>query len=62
MNNQKPEMTQTQPLNSVTPIDTNSVIKYGESPTAIILAIAILLTFFFSGLTGLVYVILKGSK
>lgn len=53
---------QTQPVNPVTTIDTDTVIKHGESPTAIILAIAILLTFFFSGLTGLIQVILKGSK
>ena len=59
MNNQKTEMIQTQPIN---PIDTDTVIKHGESPTAIILAIAILLTFFFSGLTGLIQVILKGNK
>ncbi len=53
---------QSQPVKPVTPIDTNTVIKHGESPTAIILAIAILLIFFFSGLTGLIQVILKGSK
>ncbi len=59
----KETITQTQPTNPpVTPIDTDTVIKHGESPTAIILAIAILLTFFFSGLTGLIQVILKGNK
>ncbi len=63
MNNQKSQIIETQPSNPpVTSIDTDTIIKHGDSPTAIILAIAILLTFFFSGLTGLVYVILNGSK
>ena len=54
---------QTQPTNPpVTPLNTDTVIKHGESPTAIILAIAILLIFFFSGLTGLIQVILNVNK
>ncbi|MGB5593627.1 MAG: hypothetical protein WBM32_20075 [Crocosphaera sp.] len=58
----KQSITSTQPINPVTPIDPNTIIKHGESPTAIILAIAILLIFIFSGITGLIKVILKQSK
>ena len=50
-------ITSTQPVNPVTPIDPNAIIKHGESPTAIILAIAMLLIFIFSGITGLIKVI-----
>ncbi len=39
-------------------IDITPIVQHGESPTAIILAIAILLSFLFTGLTGLVRIIL----
>jgi len=42
----------------IAPIDPTIIIEHGESPTAIILAIAILLTFLLSSLTGLVRTIL----
>jgi hypothetical protein len=40
------------------PIDITPIVEHGESPTAIILAIAILLSFLFTGLSGLVRIIL----
>lgn len=40
------------------PIDTQQIVEHGESPTAIILAIAILSSTLISGITGLVRVIL----
>jgi hypothetical protein len=43
---------------SFSPIDSNSIIEHGKSPTAIILAIAILLAMLFNSLAGLVRVIL----
>ncbi len=39
-------------------IDITPLVQHGESPTAIILAIAILLSFLFTGITGLVRIIL----
>jgi hypothetical protein len=52
----------TQPANLITPIDSKSIIEHGDSPTAIILAIAILVLLMFNGLTGLIQVIIKQSK
>jgi hypothetical protein len=49
----------TQPINS---IDPQAIIKNGDSPTAIILAIAILLAILFQSMTGLIAVILKRQK
>jgi hypothetical protein len=50
---------QIQPIN---PIDPQTIIKNGDSPTAIILAIAILLLLVCHGLTGLIQVILRRKK
>jgi hypothetical protein len=50
---------QIQPMNS---IDPQTIIKHGDSPTAIILAIAILLLLICNGLTGLIQVILRRRK
>ncbi|GAB4375588.1 MAG: hypothetical protein Kow00121_21520 [Elainellaceae cyanobacterium] len=49
-----------QPIQSVTPItpiDPQPIIEHGESPTAIILAIAILMVMVMGSITGLVRVI-----
>jgi hypothetical protein len=48
-----------QTLQTNTPIDTAAIAKHGESPTSILLAIAILLSMLISSLTGLVRVILS---
>ena len=55
-------MTQQQPTTTeqampIAPIDPKTIIERGESPTAIILAIAILITFLFGSLTQLIRVI-----
>lgn len=42
---------------AISPIDSTAIIEHGESPTAIILAIAILLATLISSLTGLARVI-----
>lgn len=60
MANQKQQqnpMTVVQSL-PVSTLDTKSIAENGESPTAIILAVAILLAVVFSSVTGLVQVIL----
>jgi hypothetical protein len=56
-------MTQSQNGTSVqaSPIDLKPIVEHGQSPTSIILAIAILLSVLFGGLTWLVYVILGGK-
>ncbi|TYQ31490.1 hypothetical protein [Pseudanabaena sp. UWO310] len=46
---------------SITPIDTATITKHGESPTSILLAIAILISMLLSSLTGLVRVILMSK-
>ncbi len=55
---------QTTPL--IAPIDTKPIVENGQSPTAIILAIAILIAILIGSLTGLVLVvvllILRQSK
>ena len=53
---------QTQPAQISNPIDPQTIIKHGDSPTAIILAIAILLLLVCNGLTGLIQVILRQQK
>jgi hypothetical protein len=50
---------QIQPIN---PIDPQTIIKNGDSPTAIILAVAVLLAILFQSMTGLIAVILKRQK
>ena len=52
----------TQPINPIDPIDPQTIIKHGDSPTAIILAIATLLAILFQSMTGLLVVILKRQK
>ncbi len=53
---------QIQPTQPINPIDPQTIIKNGDSPTAIILAIAILLLLVCNGLTGLIQVILRQQK
>ena len=53
---------QLQPTQPINPIDPQTIIKHGDSPTAIILAIAILLAILFQSMTGLLVVILKRQK
>ena len=53
---------QLQPTQPINPIDPQTIIKHGDSPTAIILAIAILLAILFQSMTGLLAVILKRQK
>jgi hypothetical protein len=49
---------QTSTSRSIQSIDITAIVQHGESPTAIILAIAILLSFLFTGLSGLIRIIL----
>ncbi|MEX0271883.1 hypothetical protein AB3R30_22425 [Leptolyngbyaceae cyanobacterium UHCC 1019] len=51
MNQQQPTLTQ-QTVLSIAPIDPKPIIQ-SESPTAVILAIAILISILISGITGL---------
>jgi hypothetical protein len=44
-------------ISSITPIDPQPIIEHGESPTAIILAIAILIVLVMGSITGLVRVL-----
>ena len=53
---------QLQPTQPINPIDPQTIIKHGDSPTAIILAIAILLAILFQSMTGLIAVLLKRQK
>jgi len=55
MNQQQPVSTQ-QTVLPIAPIDPTSIIQ-SDSPTAVILAIAILISMLISGITGLVRVI-----
>jgi hypothetical protein len=54
--------TQSQPAQISKPVDPQTLVKNGESPTSIILAIAILLAILSQSLTGLIQVILKQQK
>jgi hypothetical protein len=56
MNQQQPTLTH-QPASPITFIDLVPLIEHGESPTAIILAITILISISVSAITGLVRVI-----
>lgn len=49
----------TQPVSPIIPIDPKPIVEHGESPTAIILAIAILLAILFQSMTGLIQIIVK---
>ena len=52
------ELTNTsQTLPPIAPIDPTVIVEHGESPTAIILAIAILIAILLGSLTGLVRVV-----
>jgi hypothetical protein len=55
MNQQQP-MSAQQNISQIAPIDPTPIIQ-SESPTAVILAIAILISILISGITGLVRVI-----
>lgn len=53
-----PELTITSPtIPSIAPIDPTPIVEHGESPTAIILAIAILIAILLGSLTKLVRVV-----
>jgi hypothetical protein len=54
--------TQAQPVQLSNPVDPQTLVKNVESPTSIILAIAILLAILSQSLTGLIQVILKQQK
>lgn len=56
MNSQQPASTQ-QTVSSIAPIDPTPLMR-SESPTGVILAIAILISMMVSGITGLVRVIM----
>jgi len=49
--------TTNQTIPPIAPIDPTTIVENGESPTAIILAIAILIAILFGSVTGLVQVI-----
>ena len=53
---------QTQPAQSSNPVEPQSLIQHGDSPTAIILEIAILLATLFRSMAGLMTIILKQHK
>jgi hypothetical protein len=46
-------------VSPIVPIDSKAIVEHGESPTAIILAISILLSITIGSVTGLVQVIMK---
>ena len=54
--------TTNQTIPPIAPIDPTTIVENGESPTAIILAIAILIAILFGSVTGLVQVILVGRQ
>lgn len=54
--------TQAQSAQLSNPVDPQTLVKNGESPTSIILAIAILLAILSQSLTGLIQAILKQQK
>jgi hypothetical protein len=53
--NQQPKINMT---NQVSQLDPKMIVEHGESPTSVILAIAILLSVILSSFTWLIYVIL----
>ncbi|MEB3309370.1 MAG: hypothetical protein VKJ02_04000 [Snowella sp.] len=55
-------MIQAQATQEMIPIDAQTLVKHGDSPTAIILAIAILLFLSCNGLTALIQTILQSKK
>ncbi|HEY9797172.1 MAG TPA: hypothetical protein V6D30_16135 [Leptolyngbyaceae cyanobacterium] len=54
--------TTNQTLPPIAPIDPTTIVENGESPTAIILAIAILIAILLGSVTGLVQVIVTGRQ
>jgi len=61
MSYQHSSNTTNQSVPSIVTIDTQPIIEHGESPTAIILAIAILSSTLIGSITGLVRVILMAK-
>ena len=55
---QQQTLTTNQSIPAIAPIDPKPIVEHGESPTAIILAIAILIAILFGSMTGLVGVVL----
>ena len=62
MNNLQKKTTTTNSNILIESIDTKPIIENGESPTAIILSIAILLVLVFSSLTVMILTILVSTK
>jgi len=57
MTTQQPSMPTSQTVSPIPSIDPKPIVEHGESPTAIILAIAILISTLVGSITGLVRVI-----
>ena len=58
----QPQTIVTQPELTPVPIDPTPILEHGNSPTAIILAIAVLLVLMLGSVTKLVYVILMRDR
>lgn len=61
MNQQQPTSIQQVPT-EIAPIELMAIAEQGESPTAIILAIAILISALFGSITSLVRIIVAAAK
>jgi len=61
LNDRQPILTQQANL-PMTPINTTEIVEHGESTTAIILAITILMATMFGSVTVLVQVVLQGQS
>jgi len=57
MSFQQQSQTTNQTIPAITPIDSTAIVEHGESPTAIILAIAILISVLIGSITVLVRVL-----
>jgi hypothetical protein len=62
MSSQSQLTTTNQTIPPIAPIDPKTIVENGESPTAIILAIAILIAILLGSVTGLVQVIVTGRQ
>jgi len=62
MSFQSQPITTNQTIPPIAPIDPTTIVENGESPTAIIFAIAILIAILLGAVTGLVRVIVIGRQ
>jgi len=62
MSSQSQPITTNQTIPPIAPIDPKTIVENGDSPTAIILAIAILIAILLGSVTGLVQVIVTGRQ